>query len=213
MREVAPHDPGRTGSVAWDETENGPTRAKPVFEGTKGRGEQIHALHVRDRAVPRRPGRRAGRLGLGPGLDATSCCSLGLLHRRRATASRSATTGYSPTARSRRTGRCGSRWRSPGRWPSRARSIRWVADHRRHHAFSDREGDPHSPWRYGNSIGALHQGLLASRTSAGCSTSSTPTARSTRPTCCATATSSGSRRPVLALDGDLAAAARRCSAG
>ena len=23
--------------------------------------------------------------------------------------------------------------------------IRWVADHRRHHAFSDREGDPHSP--------------------------------------------------------------------
>src|SRR6478735_1887166 len=26
--------------------------------------------------------------------------------------------------------------------------ISWVADHRRHHAFSDREGDPHSPWRY-----------------------------------------------------------------
>ena len=26
---------------------------------------------------------------------------------------------------------------------------RWVADHRRHHAFSDEEGDPHSPWRYG----------------------------------------------------------------
>ncbi len=25
---------------------------------------------------------------------------------------------------------------------------RWVADHRRHHAFSDRDGDPHSPWRY-----------------------------------------------------------------
>src|SRR6266540_4327776 len=23
----------------------------------------------------------------------------------------------------------------------------WVADHRRHHAYSDREGDPHSPWR------------------------------------------------------------------
>lgn len=38
--------------------------------------------------------------------------------------------------------------------------IRWVADHRRHHAFSDRDGDPHSPWRYGTSIGALLRGLL-----------------------------------------------------
>jgi stearoyl-CoA desaturase (Delta-9 desaturase) len=37
--------------------------------------------------------------------------------------------------------------------------IRWVADHRRHHAYSDREGDPHSPWRYGESIGALLKGL------------------------------------------------------
>ncbi len=37
--------------------------------------------------------------------------------------------------------------------------IRWVADHRRHHAFSDREGDPHSPWRYGNTTGALFKGL------------------------------------------------------
>src|SRR3712207_5388150 len=24
-------------------------------------------------------------------------------------------------------------------------AIRWVADHRKHHNFSDREGDPHSP--------------------------------------------------------------------
>ena len=30
--------------------------------------------------------------------------------------------------------------------------VRWVADHRRHHAFSDREGDPHSPWRYGEGL-------------------------------------------------------------
>jgi len=37
--------------------------------------------------------------------------------------------------------------------------IRWVADHRRHHAFSDREGDPHSPWRYGKSVPALIKGL------------------------------------------------------
>jgi stearoyl-CoA desaturase (delta-9 desaturase) len=37
--------------------------------------------------------------------------------------------------------------------------IRWVADHRRHHAFSDREGDPHSPWRYGETVPALMRGL------------------------------------------------------
>jgi stearoyl-CoA desaturase (delta-9 desaturase) len=37
--------------------------------------------------------------------------------------------------------------------------IRWVADHRRHHAFSDRDGDPHSPWRYGETVPALARGL------------------------------------------------------
>jgi stearoyl-CoA desaturase (delta-9 desaturase) len=37
--------------------------------------------------------------------------------------------------------------------------IRWVADHRRHHMFSDREGDPHSPWRYGDSLPALVRGF------------------------------------------------------
>ncbi len=37
--------------------------------------------------------------------------------------------------------------------------IRWVADHRRHHAFSDRDGDPHSPWRYGTGFFALTKGL------------------------------------------------------
>ncbi len=37
--------------------------------------------------------------------------------------------------------------------------IRWVADHRRHHAFSDRDGDPHSPWRYGDDVKSLTKGL------------------------------------------------------
>ena len=37
---------------------------------------------------------------------------------------------------------------------------RWVADHRRHHAFSDEEGDPHSPWRYGTGFRALSKGLF-----------------------------------------------------
>ncbi|SED98151.1 stearoyl-CoA desaturase (delta-9 desaturase) [Streptomyces sp. 2231.1] len=30
--------------------------------------------------------------------------------------------------------------------------IGWVAIHRRHHAFTDRPGDPHSPYRYGTSV-------------------------------------------------------------
>lgn len=38
--------------------------------------------------------------------------------------------------------------------------IRWVADHRRHHKYSDKEGDPHSPWRYGETIPALLKGML-----------------------------------------------------
>lgn len=37
--------------------------------------------------------------------------------------------------------------------------IGWVADHRRHHAYSDREGDPHSPWRFGASAAALAKGF------------------------------------------------------
>lgn len=37
--------------------------------------------------------------------------------------------------------------------------VRWVADHRKHHKFSDRDGDPHSPWKYGTSLGALVKGL------------------------------------------------------
>jgi stearoyl-CoA desaturase (Delta-9 desaturase) len=38
--------------------------------------------------------------------------------------------------------------------------ITWVSDHRRHHKYSDREGDPHSPWRYGDDWKALTKGLL-----------------------------------------------------
>jgi stearoyl-CoA desaturase (delta-9 desaturase) len=38
--------------------------------------------------------------------------------------------------------------------------VRWVADHRKHHKFSDRDGDPHSPWRYGNDLRALTKGFL-----------------------------------------------------
>jgi stearoyl-CoA desaturase (delta-9 desaturase) len=37
--------------------------------------------------------------------------------------------------------------------------IRWVADHRKHHRYSDRDGDPHSPWRYGETVPALIKGM------------------------------------------------------
>jgi len=36
---------------------------------------------------------------------------------------------------------------------------RWVADHRKHHAFSDKAGDPHSPWRYGERPRDIAKGL------------------------------------------------------
>jgi stearoyl-CoA desaturase (delta-9 desaturase) len=37
--------------------------------------------------------------------------------------------------------------------------LHWVADHRRHHAFSDRDGDPHSPWLFGTSPVAMARGF------------------------------------------------------
>jgi len=33
--------------------------------------------------------------------------------------------------------------------------LHWVADHRRHHAFSDQDGDQHSPWLFGTSPAPL----------------------------------------------------------
>jgi len=35
----------------------------------------------------------------------------------------------------------------------------WVATHRRHHAFTDRPGDPHSPFRYGTTMRGQLRGL------------------------------------------------------
>jgi stearoyl-CoA desaturase (delta-9 desaturase) len=37
--------------------------------------------------------------------------------------------------------------------------IRWVADHRCHHAYSDKPGDPHSPHEYGEGVVAMLKGL------------------------------------------------------
>ncbi|MFD5513658.1 acyl-CoA desaturase [Streptomyces sp. NPDC127051] len=38
--------------------------------------------------------------------------------------------------------------------------VTWVADHRMHHRYADREGDPHSPWRFGDTPRALAKGML-----------------------------------------------------
>ncbi|MGD6744683.1 acyl-CoA desaturase [Streptomyces sp. BH106] len=38
--------------------------------------------------------------------------------------------------------------------------VGWVATHRRHHAFTDRPGDPHSPYRYGTHLRGQLRGLL-----------------------------------------------------
>jgi stearoyl-CoA desaturase (delta-9 desaturase) len=40
-----------------------------------------------------------------------------------------------------------------------ASAVQWVADHRRHHRFSDKVGDPHSPWRYGSNLRSLIKGF------------------------------------------------------
>src|SRR4029450_1469435 len=42
--------------------------------------------------------------------------------------------------------------------------ITWVADHRRPHAFSDKEGDPHSPWLFGSGPLAVARGFYHSHT-------------------------------------------------
>lgn len=38
-------------------------------------------------------------------------------------------------------------------------AVDWVATHRRHHAFTDRPGDPHSPYRFGTSAWGQVRGL------------------------------------------------------
>lgn len=38
--------------------------------------------------------------------------------------------------------------------------VTWVAQHRKHHAFSERDGDPHSPHRYGDGLWQRLKGLV-----------------------------------------------------
>jgi stearoyl-CoA desaturase (Delta-9 desaturase) len=50
-------------------------------------------------------------------------------------------------------------WAIAGSMAIQGPVVRWVADHRKHHKFSDRDGDPHSPWKYGSDLRALWKGF------------------------------------------------------
>ena len=61
--------------------------------------------------------------------------------------------------------------------------IKWVADHRRHHAHTDEEGDPHSPHvDHGERPARACCAASTTRTSAGSSPTRARTGASTRPT-------------------------------
>jgi len=75
--------------------------------------------------------------------------------------------------------------------------IGWVAIHRRHHAFTDRPGDPHSPYRYGTSLAGQLRGL-AHAMRAGCCVMTPRRPRATLPTCWPTPHADGlGRIPAL----------------
>ena len=69
--------------------------------------------------------------------------------------------------------------------------LTWVADHRRHHAFTDKEGDPHSPWLFGTTPAAVGA-VSGTRTWVGPSTGTGPTSPASPPICSLIATSAGS---------------------
>jgi stearoyl-CoA desaturase (delta-9 desaturase) len=88
--------------------------------------------------------------------------------------------------------------------------ITWVADHRRHHAFSDKEGDPHSPWLFGTPHGA-GQGLLARAHGLAVRAATRPTPTGSPRTCSPTGHRRSPLFPLWTVVSLLAA--RRCSAG
>ena len=119
------------------------------------------------------------------------------LHPDRASGSRSASTASSPTAASRPSPRCAAVLGVLGSAAIEGPVISWVADHRKHHAFSDQEGDPHSP-HVGHGEGGLGASSRASSTPTSAGSSSTPSAATrsaSRPTCSRTRWSASSTAP------------------
>ena len=105
-----------------------------------------------------------------------------------ASASPSATTACSRTAASAPT-----RWlkivlASAGSLAVEGSVVGWVANHRRHHVFSDKPGDPHSPHVHGTGTSAASSAASRTRTSAGCSRPTPRRPSATRPSCSTTPT-------------------------
>jgi stearoyl-CoA desaturase (delta-9 desaturase) len=130
---------------------------KPVYEGTKRRGEQfmLYAFVI----VPFLAFLAAIPVAWGWGLNWTDVILMAIFYW---TSGLGITAGYHRlfthgSYKANRPLRIGVA--IAGSMGIEGPVIRWVADHRRHHAFSDREGDPHSPWRYGTSTSALMKGL------------------------------------------------------
>ena len=98
-----------------------PPAPSPSSRARKTTRRAVHALHVRDRAVPGLPRRRPGRVGLGAGLDRRRPVRR-LLRRLRARHHRRLPPAVHPRLVQGQPRRCASRWPSPARWPSRARS-------------------------------------------------------------------------------------------
>ena len=71
----------------------------------------------------------------------------------------SASTACSRTVRSLPTNRSNTFWRSSARWRSQGPVMNWVADHRKHHAHTDQEGDPHTPHGHGSGFKGAVTGL------------------------------------------------------
>ena len=157
---ATPASAGTNGGTVNATARTQPRTARPDLAGRADLG--VPALP--GRRVRGRPARGAGRrhpaaVGLGPGL-----------------ARRADRAGLLLGVRSRRHGRlppvlharllqgedrpAGRAGRSRAASPSRGPVITWVSDHRRHHKYSDKEGDPHSPWRYGDDWKALSKGLV-----------------------------------------------------
>jgi len=133
------------------------SEAKPVFEGTKKRGEQIVLYTVV--IVPFLAFAAAVPVAWGWGLGWTD---LALFLAFYIPSGLGITVGYHrlfthSSFKANRALRIGLA--IAGSMAIEGPVIRWVADHRRHHAFSDKEGDPHSPWRYGETVPALLKGL------------------------------------------------------
>jgi len=131
--------------------------AKPVFEGTKKRGEQI-ALYTFV-IVPFLAFAAAVPVAWGWGLGWTDVALFLAFY---IPSGLGITVGYHrlfthSSFKANRPLRIGLA--IAGSLAIEGPVIRWVADHRRHHAFSDKEGDPHSPWRYGETVPALMKGL------------------------------------------------------